>query len=603
MADLIAQGATPDQRWRRTLPDEGMVVLGRTAEHWTTPWDDHVSRRHVELQWRTGQLEVRRLPDARNPVFFRGQAKDVCLLRPGDHFVIGSTTFTLVNELVQVTADAPRPADQQSFDSRELRRRPFRNVDQRLEVLSRLPEVIASATNDTELDVQLVNLLLSGVRHASAVAIVAQQSVEGGPRLVVRHWDRRGPSSGEFGPSEHLIREALSCGATVLHVWQRNTTATTNAPGGGAAESGFGTQTNQDWAFCTPLAGSACRGWALYVAGRTTAPEEESPDEQPMAERLQDDVKFTELAAASLSSLRDSQWLARQQAGLSQFFSPVVLNALSGRDPEEVLAPREAEVAVLFCDLRGFSRTSARAAHDLLGLLRRVSGALGVMTRHILAEGGVIGDFHGDSAMGFWGWQLAQPDAAERACRAALKIRSEFADAAAQPDHPLADFRIGIGVASGRAVAGKIGSVDQVKVTVFGPVVNLAARLEALTKVLRAPILIDSATAEIGRSRLSADAARIRRVAVVRPPGLDQPVEVSELLPSQRDEPLLTDEHLAAYETALAAFTHGDWAQAFRLLHQVPAEDRVKDFLTVFIAQHNRTPPASWDGVISIADK
>ena len=69
-------------------------------------------------------------------------------------------------------------------------------------------------------------------------------------------------------------------------------------------------------------------------------------------------------------------------------------------------------MTVLFCDLRGFSRESERSADDLFGLLERVSRALGVMTHHILEEGGVIGDFHGDAAMGFWGWPIAQADAA-----------------------------------------------------------------------------------------------------------------------------------------------------------------------------------------------
>ncbi len=156
-----------------------------------------------------------------------------------------------------------------------------------------------------------------------------------------------------------------------------------------------------------------------------------------------------------------------------------------------MLAPREAEVAVLFCDLRGFARHSERSADDLLGLLNRVSRALGVTTHAIREQGGVLGDFQGDAAMGFWGWPLPQPDAAVRACQAALAIRAEFEAAAQRSEDPLADFRMGIGIATGRAVAGKIGTVDQVKVTVFGPVVNLASRLEGMTKILQAPILLD----------------------------------------------------------------------------------------------------------------
>ena len=265
---------------------------------------------------------------------------------------------------------------------------------------------------------------------------------------------------------------------------------------------------------------------------------------------FRDDLKFTELAATTLGALRDVRMLERQRAGLSQFFSPVVLEALQGVDPEVVLAPRETEVSVLFCDLRGFSRHSERSAEDLLGLLNRVSQALGVTTHAIREQGGVLGDFQGDAAMGFWGWPLAQPDAAVRACLAALAIRAEFTAAAQNVDDPLADFRVGIGIATGRAVAGKIGTVDQVKVTVFGPVVNLASRLEGMTKILHAPILLDERTAIVVRNRLSPAQARLRRVAVVKPYGLDRRLEVTELLPPAAAS-ALGDQNIADYEQAL----------------------------------------------------
>ena len=104
----------------------------------------------------------------------------------------------------------------------------------------------------------------------------------------------------------------------------------------------------------------------------------------------------------------------------------MVLDTLAVEDPDVVLAPRETEVSVLFCDLRGFSRETERHAGDLLGLLHRVSKALGVMTHHIREQGGVVGDFQGDAAMGFWGWPLPQDDAVLRTCRAALAVRAEF---------------------------------------------------------------------------------------------------------------------------------------------------------------------------------
>jgi len=199
--------------------------------------------------------------------------------------------------------------------------------------------------------------------------------------------------------------------------------------------------------------------------------------------------------------------------------------------------------------------------------------------------------------MGFWGWPIAQSDAVERACRAALGIRAEFAAAAG-----LTDFRVGIGIASGRAVAGKIGTVDQVKVTVFGPVVNLASRLESMTRQLNASILIDPPTAAVIRSSLPKSECRVRRLAKIIPQGLSSPLEVSELLPPAGGS-ILSDADLAAYESALSAFQACDWPLALKHLHAVPPDDLAKDFLTVFIAQHSRTPPPNWDGTIPLERK
>ncbi len=594
MADLIAQGADAQHRWRRTLLAGRPVTLGRAPGGWPTSWDDRVSRQHAEISWDGQRLHVRQLPGARNPIFVKGRPAQQFEIEPGEHFVIGETTFTLTDERVNVSLDVPQPVQQQTFSSQYLQKIQFRHTGAHIDVLGRLPEVISGAGSDSELSVRLVNLLLTGLPRAGAAALVCvKHPADDRPTIEVLHWDRRLVMGGDFQPSERLILDAIRRRESVLHVWNAADTANSSA---------FTVSQGVDWAFCTPVGGKACSGWGLYVAGRfsdggATPVDVSDPND------LRDDLKFTELAATTLSALRDVRMLERQRAGLSQFFSPVVLEALQGVDPEMVLAPRETEVSVLFCDLRGFSRHSERSAEDLLGLLNRVSQALGVTTHQIREQGGVLGDFHGDAAMGFWGWPLPQPDAAVRACLAAMAIRAEFAETAQHLDDPLADFRVGIGIATGRAVAGKIGTVDQVKVTVFGPVVNLASRLEGMTKILHAPILIDERTAIVVRNQLSPKVARLRRVAVVKPYGLDRKLEVTELLPSVAESPGLTDQNIADYEKALDDLITGRWSQAFEQLHRVPAEDRVKDFLTVLIAQHNRTPPENWNGVIPLTTK
>ncbi|MEN6450769.1 MAG: adenylate/guanylate cyclase domain-containing protein [Thermoguttaceae bacterium] len=627
MPDLIAQGVDAQHRWRRSLPEAEMVVLGRLGGGWAVPWDSQVSRRHATLLWTGRRLEVARLPDSRNPLFLRGTQNDRFSLAPGEHFVIGQTTFTLADQQANITADAPAPVQQQSFSAQYLKQVQFRNPDHRIEVLSRLPDVISGAASDDELFMRLVSMLLAGVPRADAAAVVAAdegraergerreesengtdvnsiQGTCGGnetddavsslsplpsplstslPRVL--HWDQRLAIARDFRPSQSLILEAVRQRQSVLHVWRGTPVA---SPESYTVSDAF------DWAFCTPVLGKACRGWALYVAGRFNVERSGmTPSTDPSD--LREDVKFTELVAAMLGSLRQMRLLEHRHATLSQFFSPVVLDTLADEDPEVVLSPRETEVSVMFCDLRGFSRESERKAGDLLGLLRQVSTTLGVMTHHIRQQGGVVGDFQGDAAMGFWGWPLPQADAVERTCRAALAVRAEF--------EATTGLGAGIGVATGRAVAGKIGTVDQVKVTVFGPVVNLASRLEGMTKLIQAPILLDQTTARIVRETVPRDVARVRRLAIVRPYGLEAPLEVSELLPPVAECPELTDDHLSIYESALDAFLSGAWPRAFELLHRIPAEDQVKDFLIVYIAQHNRRPPPGWDGVIPLASK
>lgn len=592
MADLIAQGHEPEHRWRRCLPTGEVLVLGRASGTWACPWDEQLSRRHVEIRWHGGRLEVRRLPSGRNPVFFHGEEHDHFHARPGDYFVIGQTRFTISTGQATISpGESHQVVQEQTLSAEMLQQVRFHNADQRIEVLGRLPELISGANSDSELFVRLVNLLLAGIPRSTAVAVViADPTGAEGSTPSVAHWDRR-DGLGGFEPSRRLILECVQQRESVLHYWE--------AADGTASR--FTASDSFNWAFCTPVPGPACAGWGLYVAGRMVG--DWKAQYQDGAADLREEVKFAEIVAATLGALRQVRQLERKHAALSQFLPPAVMQALEVQDAEQVLAPRETQVSVLFCDLRGFSRKveqGMRGPGSLMEVLQRVSKALGVMTHHILEQDGVVGDFQGDAAMGFWGWPLPQEDLVQRACLAALAIRLEFEAAAQQRDHTLADFRVGIGLATGQAVAGGIGTIDQLKVSVFGPVVNLASRLEGMTKIMRAPILMDEATAEVIRKTVPPHLARCRRIAKVRPYGMDTALVVSEVLPPVDKYPLLRDEHIEAYERALDDFLAGRWTEALEGLQDVPARDPVKDFITVYIAQRGRIPPEGWDGVIAL---
>jgi adenylate cyclase len=585
---LVAHGLEPRQRWREVLKEGTPYVLGRDAESdLRVSWDPHVSHRHAQLTAAGDVLTVEKLPAARNAIYFNGESSERFSLKDGDRFVIGATTFSFERTAEISASPSAGPVEEVTFDRQELRKVRFRDADRRFDVLTRLHEVIWGARTESELHERLTSLILAGVGNAEAVAVV-EIDERGQPRML--HWDRRREAAGSLHPSSRLIDDSLRRRRrSVLHVWE---TAK-------LSDSKYTVSADFDWAFCTPVSNGGGAAWGIYVTGAME--RSLAPGPRTDGIYLEADVKFTELVGEIVSSVLRLNRFERQKSGLRQFFAPPILAALGDDLDTALLEPRECDVTVLFCDLRGFSQKAEAAAGDLRGLLDRVSGALGVMTNQILKHDGVTGDFQGDAAMGFWGWPFASPEAPISACRAALGIRAAFAQTFGRADHPLSSFQVGIGIAHGKAVAGKIGTAEQVKVTVFGPVVNLASRLEGMTKQLRVPIVLDEATAAIVNARMNREEGRTRKLARVLPYGTETPVLVSELLPSAKEEPQMTDELLSIYDQAVDHFIAGHWDEAYRLLHLMPAGDRAQDFLSVLIAQHNRIPPSDWDGTVRLS--
>jgi len=609
MPDLIAQGADYRKRWRLPLPLDQAVVLGRGEQAWGVPWDTRISRQHATLRWDQDRLQVEIIRDASNPIFYQGVEQDRFAIQLGEHFVIGETTFAVADSRLEPTLREIEPAVERAFSADDLQEFPFGDPQQRIEILGQLPDIISMADSDTELFMRLINLLLAGIPRASGAALVACDSPGedfAGLSVAVLHWDYRGNQPASFAPSQRLIQAAVNDNHSIVHIWgqSRSTPATA-----------FTEMEGIDWAFCVPFDSPACPGWAIYVAGEF-ASEDSSVRNDDRTRPLRDDMKFAELAASTLGNLRHLKSLEQTHTHFRQFFPTVVLDALRNHDPDDVLSPRETDVTVMFCDLHGFSRESEQSADDLGQLLEKTSAALGIMTRKLLEHGGVVGDFHGDAVMGFWGWPLRQDDRMERACTAASEILADFFEGEAGGDVRLGGFQTGIGIASGKAVAGKIGSQDQVKVTVFGPVVNLAARLEAMTRVFGVAILVDTKTdrrlrsmavrqemtasgVEIPVSRLGDTEYCLRRVGPVLPYGMQTATETSQLL--RLDEIPL--DLLGEYESVLAAFEQGDWEQLPEKLSPLVESDPVARFLLSYMTDRAGKPPDDFVGVIQLVSK
>jgi adenylate cyclase len=196
---------------------------------------------------------------------------------------------------------------------------------------------------------------------------------------------------------------------------------------------------------------------------------------------------------AMLAYLREKR--AREQAVrlFSRFLNPdVVRQIVDQGETVESLSGKTREISILFSDIRGFTTLSeTRPPQEIVALLNRYfSRQVGVVFRH----GGTLDKFIGDCIMAFWGAPLEDPRHAEHAVAAALEMEQALLDFRKELGEAGGDFDVGIGIHSGPAVVGFIGAEQKLDYTAIGDSVNLASRIEGLTKEAHSRILVSRET-------------------------------------------------------------------------------------------------------------
>ena len=163
-----------------------------------------------------------------------------------------------------------------------------------------------------------------------------------------------------------------------------------------------------------------------------------------------------------------------------RYVSPEVAQELLASPEARRLGGEKREVTVLMSDLRGYTRFAELG--DAADVMVVLNGVLARMTEVIIAHGGTINEFIGDAIFAIFGAPLAHPDHAERAAAAAIAMQRAMVEVnEAHAQRGLPRFEMGIGINTGEAVVGNIGSEQRAKYAVVGAAVNLAARVEACT--------------------------------------------------------------------------------------------------------------------------
>jgi adenylate cyclase len=178
----------------------------------------------------------------------------------------------------------------------------------------------------------------------------------------------------------------------------------------------------------------------------------------------------------------------RARGNLARFFSPNIVAELSNHD-EPLRAGRRQDIAIMFSDIVGFTELAeGRSPDDVLMLLREVHG---IAARQVFAHHGTLDKYLGDGVMATFGTPRVGDDDADRALACAKAILRDTAQFNAQQSGP--PVRLGIGLHYGDVVLGDIGSDERLEYTVIGDTVNVASRLERLTREVGEDLVISDA--------------------------------------------------------------------------------------------------------------
>lgn len=292
----------------------------------------------------------------------------------------------------------------------------------------------------------------------------------------------------------------------------------------------------------------------------------------------------------------------RQFAALfGQYVPPELVDRMAADPDKYTMAPKAAELTILFSDVRGFTGISEALKPEELreyidAYLTAMSGIIRSKYR------GTLDKYIGDAIMAFWGAPVEDPQHARNGVLAGLQMQKECevlnANFAARGWPALG---IGVGLNSGHVRVGDMGSQVRRAYTAMGDAVNLASRLEGRTRYYGVGVLVGEPT------RNAVDDVLFREVDRIRVKGRVAPVTIFEPIGLQSEVGAPMREELRLWDKALRAYRARRWDEAEADLHTLQGMNPASELYRVFfgkVAQMRREPPAAdWDGVTVFDEK
>lgn len=285
----------------------------------------------------------------------------------------------------------------------------------------------------------------------------------------------------------------------------------------------------------------------------------------------------------------------------SYYVSKDIINDLLANPKKIKLGGEEKEMTILFSDIRGFTTISEKLSpRELVELL---NDYLTAMSDVIMSRRGVVDKYIGDAIMAFWGAPLEAKNHAELACQSALKMIKCLNEKKNDWREKYGvDLNIGIGLNTGKVVVGNMGSNQRFDYTVMGDSVNLASRLESITKQYGVRVVVSEFTYQPLKELFVW--RYLDRVAVK---GKQTGVKIYELVCELSELEDSIKKLLGAFSVALDYYNERQWSEAIlefeKILSEFPSDapaqvylERAREFL-------NNPPAADWDGIYIMKTK